>query len=397
VKLTERPVTTPIARPIPPAPVAKPPPRKSATLPPSAPLDVLELSTLVPRARQLARDDGSLSGMFLLPIAEPGDDVEIEDIELSPEDAIIDGDAPTEGGGAGGELEWPAEVEIVEAAATPTRLELTQGAKLALLATPLFSRLPVRALERLIAGMAFVQLEPDDLVFSEGDHGATMYVISEGEVVVHSGDRELARLGPGAFFGEIALVTELPRSATVRAATRVEVLAIDRDVIRDAIAARPAIVDVLLGFVRDRLVDRVARTSALFLPFSDLDRAQLSSRFELLEVIAGTAMLEMGVRADGLYVVLAGRVEVLRDRRHLASLGAGDVFGEMSLLSGAGASASVVASSRVLALRMPAAVFREVVMTHPQVLAHLGELADRRGGAGGDSDDDILDLHLDLV
>jgi len=72
------------------------------------------------------------------------------------------------------------------------------------------------------------------------------------------------------------------------------------------------------------------------------------------------------------------------------------VFGEMSLLRNVGASASVVASSRVLALRMPAPVFQEVVMTHPQVLAHLGELIARRGGDDA-TGDDILDLHLDLV
>ncbi len=397
------PAPPPAAKPA--APPPRPPPRprpaprvKPPTLPPpAAPLDIIELSTLVPRAKPIQRADGTHSGITLLPIDDgDGYDVAVE-VELDIGD-LDDAPAPAVAGTID-ELEWPEEVEVVEAAANPSRIEMTQGARLALLATPLFAKLPPRALERLIARMAFVQLEAGDLVFHEGDHGATLYVISEGEVSVHSGDRELARLGPGAFFGEIALVTDLPRSATVRAVGRVDALAIDRDVIRDAIAAAPAIVDVLLGFVRDRLVDRVARTSELFQPFADADRAALSRRFELLEVVAGTALLELGVRADGLYVVLAGRVEVARDSRHIATLGAGDVFGEMSLLSGHGAVASVVAASRVLALRMTAPVFREVAMTHPQVLAHLSELADARSRAAAASaeDPDIVDVHLDLV
>lgn len=374
---------------------------KAPTLPPpGAPLDIIELSTLVPRARKLHKPDGSLSGITLLPIDDEVIQIELDDIQSAPPASIEDAIAVAD-------LEWPAEVEVVEAPATPTRIELTQGARLALRDTPLFARLTQRELERLIGRMAFQQLEPDDLVFAEGDPGRTLYVVTDGEVVVEAKNRELARLGAGAFFGEIALVTELPRSATVRAATRVDLLAIDRDVVREAIAEQPRVVDVLLAFVRTRLVDGVTRTSELFRPFTAVDRAALSARFELLEVAVGATLVEHGARADGLYVMLAGRCEVTRDGRTLAALGSGDVFGEMSLLSGTGAIAAVVAASRVLALRMPAATFREVMMTHPQLLAHLSELADARALefeaalAAADGDDDaaieILDLHLDLV
>ena len=52
-------------------------------------------------------------------------------------------------------------------------------------------------------------------------------------------------------------------------------------------------------------------------------------------------------------------------------------------------------ATRVLALRMPARTFTEVIMTHPQVLAYLGELADRR--APRKETGDYLDLHVDLL
>ena len=327
-------------------------------LPEGAALAELELASVVPRAQALTLDDGTPSGIILLPLEELE---ELDDLEV-----IVD--------------EPP---EVI--------------ARRALAATPLFAQLPAAALERMIARMALVELAPDQVLFREGDRGATLYVISEGEVAVESAVGELARLGPGAFFGEIALVTDLPRSATIRALTACELLAIDRDVIRQATAARPEVVTTLLRFVRDRLAARITRTSELFAPFTEDDRLALAGRFELVEVVPDATLIIEGERADGLYVVIAGAVEVARrgTPAPLATLGPGDVFGEMSLLAGGGSTASVRARSRVLALRMPAKTFREVIMTHPQVLAYLGDLAERRAPRAQDGE--LVDLHLELL
>jgi CRP-like cAMP-binding protein len=155
-------------------------------------------------------------------------------------------------------------------------------------------------------------------------------------------------------------------------------------------------VTVLLKFVRERLIDRVARTSELFQPFAEDERASLAKRFELVEVVPEVALINQGERADGLYIMLAGQVAVLRDEELVAGLGTGDVFGEISLMSGGGSTATVRTTTRVLALRLPAKVFQEVIMTHPQVLAYLGELSDRRAPRDGE-DEQFVDLHVDLL
>jgi CRP-like cAMP-binding protein len=270
------------------------------------------------------------------------------------------------------------------------------AARRALLTTPLFPQVSPRVLEKLIARMSLVELAPQEVLFREGETGQELFVISEGEVAVDIKTVELARLGPSAFFGEIALVTDLPRSATIRALTRVELLAIDREVIRDAAAENPEVITVLLRFVRDRLIDRITRTSELFAPFTEDERHALSARFELVEVVPDAVLITQGERADGLYLVVAGKVEVWRDGEPaMAALGTGDVFGELSLLAGGGSTANVRSVTRVLALRMPAATFQEVIMTHPQVLAYLGELAGRRTPRA--EADDFVDLHLDML
>jgi NADH dehydrogenase len=76
--------------------------------------------------------------------------------------------------------------------------------------------------------------EPHEVICREGDRGDWLYIIVEGEleVVKHVSDQgELVyrRLGAGECFGEIALVTNSPRTATVRSCTAVDVIALDRD------------------------------------------------------------------------------------------------------------------------------------------------------------------------
>jgi len=334
-------------------------------IPPGSGLDAIDFSTLIPNTQRIVKTDGTLSGITLLPLDD--------DFELSLDDAEITLDPGPDGP--------------------------SLAARQALLTTPLFPGLPPGVLEALIGRMALLHLDPGEILFREGETGHALFVISEGEVAVESvAVGELARLGPSAFFGEIALVTDLPRSATIRAVTRVELLAIDREVMRDALAAHPEILTVMLRFVRDRLIDRITRTSELFQPFTEQERQELSKRFELVEVVPDEMLITEGERADGLYLVVAGKVEVQRTGGDvLATLGSGDVFGELSLLANTGSTASVRSVGRVLALRLPTSTFQEVIMTHPQVLAYLGELAERRTPRALAEEEEFVDLHLDML
>ena len=76
--------------------------------------------------------------------------------------------------------------------------------------------------------------EPDEIIFREGDRGDWLYIVVDGQVEVlrsvpGQGDVRLRTLGPGECFGEIAIVGESARTATVRSRSSVNVLAVDRD------------------------------------------------------------------------------------------------------------------------------------------------------------------------
>lgn len=102
------------------------------------------------------------------------------------------------------------------------KLERTAPARLVelelLKRVPMFSRSSPLVLETLAAVLGTVVVDEGATVVKEGDPGDSLYLVAEGEFIVEKDGKELARLGPGDVFGEIALLYEVPRTATVRSA-----------------------------------------------------------------------------------------------------------------------------------------------------------------------------------
>ena len=68
----------------------------------------------------------------------------------------------------------------------------------------------------------------NETIFERGDAGTTLYIVTEGEIVLTAGGVVLERLGPGGMFGEMALIEHKPRSATATAATDAKAAALDQ-------------------------------------------------------------------------------------------------------------------------------------------------------------------------
>jgi CPA1 family monovalent cation:H+ antiporter len=125
-------------------------------------------------------------------------------------------------------------------------------------------------------------------------------------------------------------------------------------------------------------VDRLLETSPLFATLSREDARTLSERFRFLELAPDLRVIREGERAPGLFVLLTGTAQVVQGGSHRSQLGPGDVFGEMSLLAGGQAVASVVTTTKCWALELVRAEFQEVMVSYPQVLAYVSELGAER-------------------
>src|SRR6266511_802027 len=119
---------------------------------------------------------------------------------------------------------------------------------------PLFSRLSKKALGNVAHIADELDLPAGKVMAKQGDRGREFFVLLEGEADVTKGDRSINTMREGDFFGEIALVTQMPRTATVTATTDVRVLVINE---RDFAALLKKSPEVGRG-VAEALAERVA-------------------------------------------------------------------------------------------------------------------------------------------
>jgi CRP-like cAMP-binding protein len=92
----------------------------------------------------------------------------------------------------------------------------------------MFRPLPLPAIDNLALNVAAVQVPAGQAVFRQGDTGDRFYVIEDGEVDVIGDDRLIRTMRAGDGFGEMALLHDAPRVATVRARTQLRLRALDR-------------------------------------------------------------------------------------------------------------------------------------------------------------------------
>jgi MFS family permease len=104
---------------------------------------------------------------------------------------------------------------------------------------PIFAPLPPPTLERLASQAVPVQVSTGTEVVRQGEPGDRFYVIESGRFEVAVDGARTAELGPGEFFGEIALLRNVPRTATVKATADSKLLALGRHEFLDAVAGHP--------------------------------------------------------------------------------------------------------------------------------------------------------------
>ena len=137
--------------------------------------------------------------------------------------------------------------------ASLVRLDVEPGDphRLALLeAIPIFAPLSPPLLEQLAARLTHVHANAGDELIRAGDHGDRFYVVDKGEVEILVDGMPPRREGEGTYFGEIALLRDVPRTATVRAATDADLFALDRDDFLPAVtghAASTQAADAVIG------------------------------------------------------------------------------------------------------------------------------------------------------
>jgi cAMP-dependent protein kinase regulator len=242
----------------------------------------------------------------------------------------------------------------------------------------------------VIEVLELVAADAGSTVIEQGAPGAEAFILARGEVEVWRRPRGsqppteqvLARLGVGALFGEMALLSGAPRAAMVTARRPALLLRARKEVLNNVVARQPEVGSAFAGFCHQRMVKNLLRISPLLGAVPPPERAALVNRFEMRSFQEDEALIVQGKEPEGLHLIASGEVVVMHrtdsEATVIAHLGVGEVVGEVSLVLRRPAGAHVVAVQPTVTLHLPHERFLDVIDQHPAVLKELYALAVRR-------------------
>jgi CRP-like cAMP-binding protein len=254
---------------------------------------------------------------------------------------------------------------------------------------PLFSALGKEALHDLLAAFDTVTVPAGHAVIREGEEEAAAYIVARGELEVsrRSSDDSgkpvvLARLGSGAFFGEMALLSQLPGAASVTATRPSILLVARRDALEEVVDRHPDVATELAAHCRRQSVANLGWASPVVVAIPPRERATLVEHFETRMFEAGDRLVEAGEEALGLHLIVSGEIGVVAneggERLLLATLSAGETVGEVELVLCRTSVADAVAVRPTATLFLPRDEFFALVQDHPAILHGLYGIAVRR-------------------
>lgn len=258
----------------------------------------------------------------------------------------------------------------------------------ALHAIPLLSSMSEESFRKVIRTLVVRRLPDGAPVIRQGEPGQSFFFVASGEVRVTAtsaaaGESELARLHEGSIFGEMALLSAQPRSASVTVVGEADLLEVTRDSLHTLAGELEQVGMALHQFTQERLLKNLMATNRLFKPFSRTQQRDLLRRFTSHDVPAGNDIIREGEAGTGLFVVLSGEVEVVKTTAsgevvQLASLRAGDVFGEMALVRGGPTTATVTAAALSTVLFLGRDYVERIIAGVPEIKAYLHALSEDR-------------------
>jgi cAMP-dependent protein kinase regulator len=253
---------------------------------------------------------------------------------------------------------------------------------------PLFCELPPALLVRLLSLMELRELPAGARVIEQDQQGSEAYLLVRGVLRVEREEAsleatELAILGPGALFGEMALVSDAPRAASVTAVEPVQLLAMPRAGLEQLAGQDDALGRELGAFCHRRMIANLLRHSVVLRTLDYEQRLAVMAGFAPRSFETGEQLIRAGEEAGSLFLIASGSVSVHgRDaegeRVRLAELGPGDVVGEISLVLRRPANADVVARHPTVALELQREPFHALIREHPGLLERLYDIAIQR-------------------
>lgn len=249
---------------------------------------------------------------------------------------------------------------------------------------PLFSDLTNEELFDVIRKVRFAEIKAGATLFNEGDRGDSIFIVVSGALDVLVKDENgkevlIARFIDNDFFGEFTFFSNLPRTATVRAAADSELIEITKPDMNGITAKYARVSRVMFDFYKERVVDRLLARSKLFSPMSPADRKEVLKHVSLSSFPRGGAVVREGDPGDTMYLIKEGRatawtIDEVGERKAVGELNPGDFFGEIALATIRPRVASVTAVTDLQTVVFSRDIVRQVLERYPGIKTILEEV-----------------------
>ncbi|XP_059373071.1 cGMP-dependent protein kinase 1-like isoform X3 [Carassius carassius] len=208
--------------------------------------------------------------------------------------------------------------------------------------------LEMSQIQEIVDCMYPVDYDKNSCIIKEGDVGSLVYVMEEGKVEVTKEGLKLCTMGPVKVFGELAILYNCTRTATVRTVTSVKLWAIDRQCFQTIM--------MRTGLIKHAENMELLKSVLTFRGLSEEILSKLADVLEETHYEDGDYIIRQGARGDTFFIISKGNVTMTREDCpgqepvYLRSMGKGDSFGEKALQGEDIRTANVIAAESVTCL-----------------------------------------------
>ncbi|XP_054603925.1 cGMP-dependent protein kinase 2 [Nothobranchius furzeri] len=219
------------------------------------------------------------------------------------------------------------------------------------------SRLDDEQIAMMVDLLRASKFKPGEEVIREGSEGDSMYIVADGDLIVTQAGRDLRTLGKGDVFGELAILYNCKRTATVKAKTSVHVWCMERQTYRTIITNKSKKKrEQLMGFLK---------TSRTLKDLNDIQLSKIIDSMEEVKFQDKDAIVREGTEGNTFYIILKGEVLVTKNvnghQKMIRRMGKGEHFGEQALIREILRTATCTADGPVTCFSIDKEVFEETI------------------------------------
>ncbi|XP_028158317.1 cGMP-dependent protein kinase, isozyme 2 forms cD4/T1/T3A/T3B-like isoform X4 [Ostrinia furnacalis] len=211
----------------------------------------------------------------------------------------------------------------------PKKQKSRELIKSAILDNDFMKNLEMTQIREIVDCMYPVEYAMGSLIIKEGDVGSIVYVMEEGRVEVSRENKYLSTMAPGKVFGELAILYNCKRTATIKAATDCRLWAIERQCFQTIM--------MRTGLIRQAEYTDFLKSVPIFKDLPEDTLIKISDVLEETHYQNGDYIIRQGARGDTFFIISKGQVKVTQkqpnsnDEKFIRTLTKGDFFGEKAL------------------------------------------------------------------